>query len=176
MPRLPLSPIETLDREATPDAYRVCELFGVADCSGATQYAIAQLLASGGSQVKLLQGAMQALGRRIEMLQQDVPQEQPWTEAEEQRVDVMARQADESHLPGALSWESAPSWAMGLVTTRPSWIDSAVFVWVPALTGDVVGALARDVPGKPTQCAGARQSCALSHPDSQWMVLSVRPF
>lgn len=176
MPRLHLSPIEILERQGTSDAYRVCELFGVADCSGATQYAIAQLLASSGSQVERLQGAMRSLARRIDMLQNPVTQDQPWTEAEEQRVDLMARQADESHLPAALSWDSAPDWAMGLVSTGDPSSSTAVFVWVPSLAGDVIGVLAKDVPGKPTQCAGVLQSCALSHPDSQWLIVAVRPF
>jgi hypothetical protein len=175
MPRLHPSPIETLERQTTADAYRVCELFGVADCSGATQHAIVQLLASGGCQVERLQEAMHALARRIEMLQEDTAQEQPWTEAEEQQVDLMTRQADESHLPGVLGWDGAPAWAMALVAAGDSRIDAAVLVWVPALTGDVVGVLAKDVPGKPKQCTGARQGCALGHPDSQWVIVAVRP-
>ncbi|WP_282347986.1 hypothetical protein [Pseudomonas sp. PS01301] len=176
MPRLHLSPIEILERQGTSDAYRICEMFDVADCSGATQYALAQLLASGGSQVERLQGAVQSITRRIDMLQKSVAQDQPWTEAEEQQVDLMARQADESHLPDALSWDGAPCWAMGLVSTGDPSSPTAVFVWVPSLAGDVVGVLAKDVLDKPGQCAGARQNCALSHPDSQWLIVAVRPF
>lgn len=57
------------------DVYRVCDLFGVQDTSGATQHAIKKLLLpgqrGGKSMRQDLQEAVDSLNRRIQMLDED---------------------------------------------------------------------------------------------------------
>lgn len=57
------------------DVYRVCDLFGVQDPSGATQHAIKKLLLpgqrGGKSMRQDLQEAVDSLNRRIQMLDED---------------------------------------------------------------------------------------------------------
>lgn len=65
---------------ATIDVYRVCDLFGVQDPSGATQHAIKKLLLpgqrGGKSMRQDLQEAVDSLNRRIQMLDEDAKADQ----------------------------------------------------------------------------------------------------
>lgn len=59
------------------DVYRVCEMFKVQDCSGATQHAIKKLLlpgqrGAGKDQRKDYQEAVDTLQRRIDMMDEDM--------------------------------------------------------------------------------------------------------
>lgn len=58
------------------DVYRVCDIFQVNDCSGATQHAIKKLLlpgqrGGGKSNTKDIKEAVDTLNRKLEMLEED---------------------------------------------------------------------------------------------------------
>lgn len=101
------------------------------------------------------------------------PSSELWSEEDERRMDVIGQNGEPCDaLPNGLTWERAPSWAVGLVSNSVDAYDMRQLVWVPAVAGDVFGMNASDFRHMKR---GSGQSCSLNHPGSQWVVLATRP-
>lgn len=157
------------------DAYRVCDWFKVNDPTGATQRAVAALLLPGRFGIASdLRQARDAINARLQVLAEraEIAPITGWDDSHEQALDVAARRADETCMPAGLTWSEAPDWAVGLVSTGFDAYNGRQLVWVPALTGNVLGANARRYRH---MSRGRPQSCALGCDGSQWVIIATRP-
>ena len=96
-----------------------------------------------------------------------------WSEEDERRMDIIGQNGELcDSLPVGLSWDTAPIWAMGLVSTSVDDYGMRQLVWVPAVVGDVYGMNAQDFRHMKR---GSGQSCSLGHDRSQWVIVATRP-